>query len=57
MSIQGALRGSAVDLSNVQAYVAEQWSEEIRRFRDQSLIASMYTKKIPFEGKRLDTIE
>lgn len=56
MSIQGSLRGSSVDLSNVQPYVAEQWSEEIRRFRDQSLIASMYTKKLPFEGKRLDTL-
>jgi hypothetical protein len=55
-TIQGSLRGTAVDLASVQAYVAEQWSEEVRRFRDQAFVATQFTKKLPFEGKRLDTI-
>ncbi|AGY46500.1 capsid protein [Cyanophage PP] len=52
----GGYKGSAVDLSNVQVFIPEVWSSEVRMFRDQKFAALEATKKIPFEGKKGDLI-
>lgn len=53
---QGGYKGTAVDLSNVQVFIPEIWSGEVRRFRDQKFAALMATKRIPFNGKKGDIL-
>ena len=52
----GGYKGSAVDLSNVQVYIPEIWASEVRMFRDANFVASQGVKRIPFEGRKGDTI-
>lgn len=52
----GGYKGSAVDLSNVQVYIPEIWANEVRMFRDANFIASQGVKRIPFEGRKGDTL-
>jgi hypothetical protein len=55
MTLQG-INGTALDLSSVQSFVPEIWAGEVRRYRDQRFMMSEGVKKIPFEGKKGDTI-
>jgi N4-gp56 family major capsid protein len=55
MAIQG-YSGTALDLATVQSFVPEVWAGEVRRFRDQKFMMTNGVKKIPFEGKKGDTI-
>lgn len=54
--IQGSLRGSAVTKLTADTFIPELWSSEVKRFLDQKLIATQYTKKMPFQGKKGDRI-
>lgn len=55
-NIQGALRGAAVTKTTADTFIPELWSSEVKRFIDQKLIATQYTKKMPFQGKKGDRI-
>lgn len=55
MALQG-YNGTALDLASVQSFVPEIWAGEVRRYRDQRFMMSEGIKKIPFEGKKGDTI-
>jgi hypothetical protein len=48
--------GSAVGLSNAQNFIPEVWVDDILRFRDKKLMASMLCRKINFLGKKNDTL-
>ena len=55
MSLQG-YNGTALDLASVQTFIPEVWAGEVKRYRDQRFMMSNGVKKIPFEGKKGDTI-
>lgn len=55
MALQG-YNGTALDLAAVQSFVPEIWAGEVRRYRDQRFMMADGIKKIPFEGKKGDTI-
>jgi len=55
MALQG-YNGTALDLASVQSFVPEIWGSEIRRYRDARFMMSEGIKRIPFEGKKGDTI-
>jgi hypothetical protein len=55
MSIQG-YNGTALDLASVQSFIPEIWGGEIRRFRDAKFVMTEGVKKVPFEGKKGDTL-
>lgn len=48
--------GSAYRLATSGVFIPELWSDEVRRFRDQKFVATMYTKKVSFEGRKGDTL-
>jgi hypothetical protein len=48
--------GSAQTQTTGAVFIPELWTGEVKRFFDQKLIASMYTKKISFVGKKADVI-
>lgn len=52
----GAYVGSALTKVRADVFIPELWTGEVKRFRDQKLIASMYTKRIPSLGKKGDRI-
>lgn len=53
---QGSLRGAANTKMTADAFIPELWSSEVKRFLDQKMVATQYTKKIPFQGKKGDRI-
>ena len=55
MALQG-INGIALDLSSVQTFIPEIWGGEIKRYRDQRFMMSDGVKKLPFEGKKGDTL-
>ena len=55
MALQG-INGIALDLSSVQTFIPEIWGGEIKRYRDQRFMMTDGVKKLPFEGKKGDTL-
>ena len=52
----GAYVGNALTKVRADVFIPEMWTGEVKRYRDQKLIASMYTKRIPTLGKKGDRI-
>jgi hypothetical protein len=55
MALQG-INGIALDLASVQSFIPEIWAGEIKRYRDQNFLMTNGVKKLPFEGKKGDTL-
>lgn len=51
-----AINGDIISLAETQSFVPEIWSTEIFRYRMETLVQAMYTKRIPFEGRAGDLI-
>ncbi len=54
--LQGTYRGQAVTKQVADVFIPEMWSNEVRRFIDQSFVLKNYVKQIPFTGKKGDRI-
>lgn len=54
--LQATYRGSAVTKQVADVFIPEMWSNEVKRFIDQSFILKGYVKQIPFTGKKGDRI-
>lgn len=52
----GPYVGNALTKVRADVFIPELWTGEVKRYRDQKLIASMYTKRIPTLGKKGDRI-
>jgi len=48
--------GDAYTAQRADVFIPDLWSAEVKRFRDAKLITSMYTKKLPFAGKKGDRL-
>lgn len=52
----GAYEGAAIKIANTNVFIPEIWSQEVKRFRDQSFILKNSVKTIPMVGKKGDLI-
>lgn len=56
LNLQATYRGAAVTKQVADVFIPEMWSNEVKRFIDQSFILKGYVKQIPFTGKKGDRI-
>lgn len=52
----GGYDGAAIKIANTNVFIPEIWSQEIKRFRDQSFILKNSVKLVPMVGKKGDLI-
>ncbi len=55
-TLQATYRGAAVTKQVADVFIPEMWSNEVRRFIDQSFILKGYVKQVPFTGKKGDRL-
>lgn len=56
MTLPLPMQGSAFTLQNADVFIPEIWMNDIIRFRDSKMLMANSVKKIPFIGKKGDTL-
>ena len=51
-----APNGNALTTSQAQSFIPELWMREIKRYLQDNLVMSRYTRNVPFGGQAGDTI-